>query len=188
MDLLRCYRKRMKPFDITPTERIVFEAVTAEHENEAVEIYRDNKALMALLGPQSVEASGRSFALKEELPPGGKAKNNRHFLLYSRNEQLIGLLDYYCGYPRADAIYIGSLFLKQDCQGKGYGRETALHLEELAIQKGFHWAYCGVGLKNWGALRFWTNCGYTMVTKVSGDGEYSPNGFACIELAKMLVL
>lgn len=177
----------MKAFDITPTERIQFVAATAEHESEAVEIYRDNEELMALLGPQPVAESGRSFALREELPPGGKAENNRHFLLYTYNKKLIGLLDYYCGYPKADAIYIGSLFLKQDCQGKGYGRETARHLEELAIQQGFLWAYCGVGLKNWGALRFWTNCGYTMVTKVSGDRDYSPNSFACIELAKMLV-
>ena len=74
-------------FSITSTPRISFVAAEEKHEQQAIEVFENIKELMALLGTQTVEESGRAFAQRSELPPGGRKEQNRHFLLYEKSSQ-----------------------------------------------------------------------------------------------------
>jgi hypothetical protein len=43
-----------------------------------------------------------------------------------------------------------------------------------------------IKLKNWKSLKFWHCCEYNNITKVSIKGELLDEGYACIELEKVV--
>ena len=61
---------------------------------------------------------------------------------------------------------------------------TVLDLEKRAFRNRINEIRIGVGLKNGGALIFWTKFGYDMITKITGDTEFGSDKFAVIELKK----
>jgi len=83
-------------------------------------------------------------------------------------------------------MYIGSLYLRPVFQGRGFGHQIVRHLEAQAKQIGFREARIKVGLKNWRALRFWTSCGYSRITRIRGGGENGESKPAAVELQKTL--
>lgn len=118
-----------------------------------------------------------------DLPPGGRREL---FKIYAVIENISGLTlgfcDVYHGYPTKNIFYIGSLYLHRRIQKKGYGQIITKMLQSEAVKAGYTSMRLGVHLKNWPALRFWTQAGFRKITKICGDSIYSPTTYSVIEL------
>lgn len=150
------------------------------------QVYSDNREILELLGncDHPADQAGR-FVRYASIPPGGVAWREQRFLIRDLEKRdTVGILSVYFGYPTPQTIYIGSLFLGKGSQRRGYGHEIVADLEQRAASFGFSEARAGVGLKNWPALRFWTSCGYSHITKIKGDSDFSAESLANVELLK----
>ncbi|MEN4010436.1 MAG: GNAT family N-acetyltransferase [Bellilinea sp.] len=122
------------------------------------------------------------------LPPGGVAWRESIYLIRDlESRDTVGYLAVYFGHPAPDSIYIGSLYLRPVFQGRGFGREIVSSLEQRARAIGFREARVKVGLKNWRALRFWTSCGYSRITRIRGERENGASKPTMVELQKSLI-
>ncbi len=183
-------RKEGRPHDFLPecweTSRCLLTRVDDASLSSVQQVFSENREVMELLGKlEAPEDAARQFIGYGLLPPGGvKWREQRFLIRESEDRETVGILAVYFGYPTPETIYVGSLFLRPICQRRGYGQEIVAELEGRAAQMGFSEARAGVGLKNWPALRFWTKCGYSRITKIKGDAEFSPASMANVELAR----
>lgn len=153
------------------------------------EIYTENaRVLRRLYAEADPRHLARALAHREDLPPGGHPDRVHLYTLHATptGGPAVGLLELYDGHPGPRSLYIGSLFLKRDAQGEGRGRAVVALVAELARQRGYHELRCGVGLKNWPALRFWHRLGFDQLAKISGDAMEGPDCFALMELVRPL--
>ena len=121
------------------------------------------------------------------LPPGGKKELFQSKSIYNKsNHQLIGFSELYHGYPEKDVYYIGWLFIHPDYQHNGYAQEFVDCIIGEAAKLGFTELRIGVHLKNWPALRFWTQLGFDKILGIGGDKEHSEKTFSTIILQRKL--
>jgi diamine N-acetyltransferase len=119
------------------------------------------------------------------LPPGGKKELYQSKSIYNTySGQLIGFSELYHGYPEEDVFYIGWLFIHPDQQHNGYAQEFVTYILNEASVIGFSEARIGVHLKNWPALRFWTQLGFDKILGIVGDDEHSEKTFSVLKLQK----
>ncbi|MBS4538772.1 GNAT family N-acetyltransferase [Clostridium sp. D2Q-11] len=125
-----------------------------------------------------------------DLPPTPEASIEQYTLksIYLKEEgKIIGFFDTYHGYPTEDTLFIGILLIAPDYQRKGYAQEVIDFISKEGGVLNYRRISIGVYLKNWKALRFWTNAGFDKVLGVYGDKEYNENSFAFVGLEKSLV-
>lgn len=124
-----------------------------------------------------------------DLPPMPSAdkENYRLKAIYLKDtEQLIGFTDLYYGYPSEDTIWISLFMIDKEFRRNGYAKEAIDFLSAEFENSRYKKIGIGVHLKNWRALRFWTNAGFDQVLGIFGDAKYSENTFALIGLEKVL--
>jgi len=114
--------------------------------------------------------------LNGDLPPHDE-KDRYRLQTISRKDsgEIIGYLSLYHGYPDSDTLYVGSLSICRDCQGKAFGAEIVERMPFLEGLKDYPVHRLVVTVRNWGAVRFRTRHGFTHVVRVegylhSGDG------------------
>jgi GNAT superfamily N-acetyltransferase len=122
-----------------------------------------------------------------ELPPGG----NKEFIKFrsinsKETGEVIGILEYYMGYPNNNTIWIGGFFIRKDFQMIGYGKEIVNEFIMRAREAGFDTAGIGVYLKNWQAIRFWTKQGFNTIGGIYGHEYYAEDKFSVMKLTKNL--
>ena len=100
---------------------------------------------------------------------------------------MIGFLAIYHGFPTADIVWINYLFIHPDFQGKGYGQELVYGLDDKVKSLGFTTMRALVDVKNWPALRFWTQAGFGKIIQYLGDKILSEQTYAHLILEKTLV-
>ena len=123
-----------------------------------------------------------------ELPPNGSKEFFRlQSLRLSGTGQMIGFLALYHGFPTANFVWIGYLFIHPDFQGKGYGQELVCGLSDKVKSLGYSGMRTLVDVKNWPALRFWVQGGFDKIIQYHGDKILSENTFAHLTLEKMFV-
>lgn len=121
------------------------------------------------------------------LPPGGKKEQYLSKSIYIKNPfQLIGFSELYHGYPKNEVLYIGWLYIHHDHQHFGYAQEFVNYIIEEAAKLGFTESRIGVHLKNWPALRFWTQLGFDKILGIGGDKKHSEKTFSTISLQRYL--
>jgi diamine N-acetyltransferase len=119
------------------------------------------------------------------LPPGGKQEFYQAKSIYLKDSrQLIGFSELYHGYPEKEIFYIGWLFIHPDHQHNGYAQEFVNYVVCEASKIGFTEARIGVQLKNWPALRFWTQLGFDKILGTVGDKDHSEKTFSVLRLQK----
>lgn len=101
------------------------------------------------------------------LPPGGQKEKFRSKSIYIKNShQLIGF--------------------HRDHQHYGYAQEFVNYIIGEAAKLGFSESRIGVHLKNWPALRFWTQLGFDKILGIGGDKEHSEKTFSTIIFTRKL--
>jgi diamine N-acetyltransferase len=117
------------------------------------------------------------------LPPGGKREFFKLLSICLKEAgDIIGVVELYHGYPTADALCIGWLFIIPQHQKQGYAKEVFCYLTEEAEKSGFAKIRLGVHLKNWPALRFWHKVGFDRIADIVGDSEHSAGTNATVIL------
>jgi RimJ/RimL family protein N-acetyltransferase len=134
------------------------------------------------------EQSTLAFITEGELPPNGSKEFWRaQSLRLSDTGQMIGFLAiYHHGYPTADFVWINYLLIHPDFQGKGYGQELVCGLCDQVKSLGYTRMRTLVDLKNWPALRFWSQAGFDKIIQYLGDKIISEKTFAHLILEKTL--
>ncbi|MCB1769229.1 MAG: GNAT family N-acetyltransferase [Candidatus Competibacteraceae bacterium] len=160
-----------------------------EHDLPVVAtILAENRAVFPLLGAErDPERLALSVLRHDKLPPNGHSAHEKSFLIRNKSdEELLGLLSVYRGYPTTETLYIGHIFMRPRWQRRGIGREVTGELERRAERAGYREIRVVVGLRNWPALRFWIALRYDRITQIVGDSEYREHTYADIELAKSI--
>jgi diamine N-acetyltransferase len=138
------------------------------------------------------EGGGKNYMQEEfdkkHLPPEGKADLHRlQAIKLKSDNKIIGYTVLYHGFPDEQTIWIAILAIHTDYQGQHFGREIATALKEES-QKLDDYTRLGltVGIKNWPALRFWINTGFTTILKLNGGKVHGDNTFADLWLTQDL--
>ena len=100
---------------------------------------------------------------------------------------MIGFLAIYHGYPTADIVIINYLIIHPDFQGKGYGQELVRGLCDQVKSLGYQGMRTMVDVKNWPALRFWSQVGFDKIIQYLGDKVISEKTFAHLWLEKLFM-
>jgi diamine N-acetyltransferase len=125
---------------------------------------------------------------KKHLPPEGKPDLHRlQSIKLKSNGKIVGYTVLYHGFPDEQTLWIAILAIHTDYQGKRFGQEivTAL-LDEARKLEVYTRLGLTVGIKNWSALRFWINAGFTTILKLNGDKIYSEETYADLWLTQDL--
>lgn len=122
-----------------------------------------------------------------ELPPEGSSEFIKFRSIKCRETgKVIGLLEYYMGYPNSNTLWIGGLFIHKDYQRMGFAAEVVDEFNNRAKSSGFNNIGIGVYLKNWQAMRFWSGQGFRTIKGIFGDETYGEDKFSVIQLEKSL--
>ncbi len=112
----------------------------------------------------------RRWLFEGDLPPNGRKERHRlQTISLKDNDDVIGYLSLYHGYPDAETLYIASLSIRQDCRNNGFGGEVVDRMPYLIGLNEYPEHRLVVTVRNWGAVRFWARHGFTKVTKVIGN-------------------
>jgi ribosomal protein S18 acetylase RimI-like enzyme len=122
------------------------------------------------------------------LPPDGSRERFRlQSILLADTGQVIGFLAVYHGFPEEDVFWVTVLALDPAFQHVGYGKELVRGLDAAVRQLGT----CTrmrlfASLKNWPALRFWTQAGFDRIVMIAGDKIYTDEADAHVMLERSL--
>ncbi len=123
-----------------------------------------------------------------DLPPIPNADISNYMLMVIKNKDgnIAGFFDIYQGYPQKDCVWISIFVIDDKYKKNGIGRQVVSSIIENCRNKG--WKHLGVGvhLKNWSALRFWNNNGFSRIHRICGDKEFGIDSFSVIALIKDL--
>lgn len=124
----------------------------------------------------------------KHLPPEGKEEFHRlQSIKLKADNKIIGYTVLYHGFPDEKTLWIAILAIHTDYQGRHFGEEYVAGLvEEAKKLQGYEQIGLSVGVKNWPALRFWINNGFTTILKFNGDKIHSDKTFADLWLAQDL--
>jgi ribosomal protein S18 acetylase RimI-like enzyme len=177
---------------LIPTQLITARCRLVEADQAAFDlianVFSENQeTLKLLMARPSPERLAQGLVTRQSLPPNGEPDRLLPFLAFNKAQnEVLGIVSVYCGYPNEDTLYLGDLFIRPDWQGQRFGTEIVSALEQAAAKAGFREVRLAVGLKNWPALRFWMGMGYNRITSISGSRRFAPDAFANLELSKSL--
>lgn len=183
-------RKEGQPIEFIParweTARCFMIEASPSNRESLVLIFNENPSLCeAVCEGYTPEKLTSDLMDHHFLPAGGVAWREKIFLVRGlESRDTAGFMVIYFGYPTPDTLYIRTIYLRPNHQGSGIGREILKALTQYAIEAGFKESRVVVGLKDWGALRFWTGQGYGRITKLKGDAQFSETAQANVELMK----
>ena len=100
--------------------------------------------------------------------------------------EIAGYFHLYHGVPRPPITSISMFVLHPDYQRHRFGQEVIAGLAEQLRQLDYTALSLRVYLKNWPALRFWLNAGFTTITQYDGDPTHTATSQASLRLEKQL--
>jgi ribosomal protein S18 acetylase RimI-like enzyme len=126
----------------------------------------------------------RSALIEGALPPHGTLERFRlQSIRLADTGQVIGFLGVYHGFPEEDILWITVLAFDPAFQHMGYGQELVRGLGDVVKQLGTYTRMrLFASLKNWPALRFWTQAGFDQIVVIAGDKVYSAEADAHVML------
>ena len=88
--------------------------------------------------------------------------------------------------PQADTAFISMFVVDPAFQGQRYAQEVVGGLAEQLRQLGYAALWLEVYLKNWPALRFWIQQGFTHIIEYDGDPTHTDAAHATLILERRL--
>ncbi len=134
------------------------------------------------------EPTMHSALTEGALPPDGSPERFRlQSIRLADTGQVIGFLGVYHGFPEEDVFWVTVLAFDPAFQYMGYGQELVRGLDTTVKQLGTYTRMrLFASLKNWTALRFWTQAGFDRVVVIAGDKVYSDEADAHVMLEHAL--
>lgn len=107
----------------------------------------------------------------EALPPG-VAMDQKYFVGYFDNEELVAIMDLIFAYPQKDIVFIGLFMLNKEKQGKGIGSVIIDDLKICLNEQGYMAIHLAWIKGNLQAEHFWLKNGfYALEERNSLDGH-----------------
>ena len=128
------------------------------------------------VAPESIEAD------MVALPPG-KTANDKFYLGYYDNDNLIAVMDLILGYPDEDTAYIGFFMTDVSMQGKGVGSAIINELSRFMCSQGYSKIQLGWVKGNPQAEHFWLKNGFIETGKL-----YDMDDYTVVEARKNIVI
>lgn len=168
------------------TERLNVRDSVEEDLPQLERVLKSNSGTLLLEGMRNPDPDElRRWLFEGNLPPDGQKERHRLQTVSRKdNDEIIGYLSVYHGYPDPDNVYIASLSIRHDCQKIGFGGEVIDQMPFLKGLKDFPTHRLVVTVRNWGALQFWTRHGFTKIVKVTGSLHLEDGSSARLELEK----
>ncbi|MUT67539.1 GNAT family N-acetyltransferase [Paenibacillus sp. NEAU-GSW1] len=169
------------------TTNLFLKQLEAGEIEEVQEVYRSSVSLGEWVGHEYNSELVRNSFENGDLPPGGAKDNfSMQAIRHEARNEIIGFISMYHGYPNEGSIYISYMGFGAASQKKGCGQELTRQLVVEARRLGYSELRVNVSLKNWPALRFWTQAGFNQISGIFGDKVISDDHFADIELVNEL--
>lgn len=120
-------------------------------------VFDDNLALLRSIGTAiGARELAEDAVFNKTLPPNGIKERACTCSAYAKTTgSLVGVLEYYVGYPNETCLWIAKLFLAKAAQRMHYGQEIVSELETMAKRNGITEIRTAINVPNWGALWFW---------------------------------
>lgn len=100
--------------------------------------------------------------------------------------ELCGYFHIFHGVPQPDLCWISIFVMHPDYQGQRLAQEVVNGLADQLWAAGYRAIWLEVFLRNWPALRFWTNVGFTTIIAYEGDKEMAAGKQARLILERPL--
>ena len=127
----------------------------------------DFPAILTLYGsnPQYFEAMNQTApegGLEEDLVavPAGKTLEDKYWLGFYKEDELIATLELVTGYPEENTAYIGLFMMDNARQGQGEGSRLMADLFAWLKEGGFAWVELSYTYGNAQSERFWFKNGF----------------------------
>lgn len=88
--------------------------------------------------------------------------------------------------PQAETVFVSMFVIHPDFQGQRYAQEVVTGLADQLSQLGYDAIWLVVYLKNWSALRFWIQQGFTRIVRYDGDPAHTDTAHARLVLERRL--
>lgn len=105
------------------------------------------------------------------LPPG-KRKEDKFYVGYFDQEQLVAIMDFIIKYPDEETVYIGLFMMEQKYQGKGIGSKIINEFSEYVNQLGFQHIQLAFAKGNSQSESFWLKNNFVKTGKESENEGY----------------
>ena len=102
--------------------------------------------------------------------PPGKMAQDKYFLGFYRQKELIAVMDLIDGYPSVDTAYIGFFMVKKALQGQGIGSAIIEDTKAFLKSVGFHAMRLAINKGNPQSTAFWHKNGFTVKREVERGG------------------
>lgn len=169
------------------SERLIISDVKPFEIVELQKLYDTSRYIQEWDGQENDANYVKNSVEQGNLPPDGTSANYRIQSIRTLEEnQMIGMLSVYHGYPAEHVLYLEFLYIQNGVQKRGYGQEMISALTQQLATLGYDEIRINVALKNWPALRFWFRSGFSQIGGIYGDEKHSSTHFANIELIKKL--
>ncbi len=153
--ILNDLTKQIKDYEIKKIEEADYQALHALHlSNAAYNAYFDKQ-------PISLE---RCIEGTKALPPN-TSYEQKFYIGFYQNKQLVAVLDYVVGYPKDKVVWIGLLMIDANYQQQGIARKIVQHFSKAADSSGYQSIQLGVIAKNSSALAFWQKMGFIEINR-----------------------
>lgn len=126
--------------------------------------------------PESIEADMAA------LPPG-KTANDKFYIGYYDNDNLIAIMDLILGYPDEETAYVGFFMTDVSVQGKGVGSAIISEMSQFICSQGYSDIQLGWVKGNPQAEHFWLKNGFIETGKM-----YDMDDYTVVEARKNMVI
>lgn len=141
-------------------------------EEDIADVYRlckSNKKYYKYLGKIPTRESLTEIITKL---PDGVGKNDKIFVGFYREDNLIAIMDLITGYPESDDAFIGWFMVDGLFQKQGIGSEIMADVRATMKAQGYDYMSLGCIDKNQEALDFWKGQGFIPTGREEEQGNY----------------
>ena len=100
------------------------------------------------------------------ITPPNIPMNQKHYIGFFEENQLIALMDLIDGYPDEQTAFIGFFMVKHDLHNQGIGTAIINEVTSVLADLGFTQSRLGIDSTNPVGLHFWQKNGYKIINEV----------------------
>lgn len=120
---------------------------------------------------QYYEYSGKDISVELiehdiKVAPPGIPMEQKYYIGFFKNSEMIAVMDLIDGYPNIDCVYIGFFMMNSALQGKGTGSKIISEVLYYAQSQGFKKCQLGIDKENPQSNHFWRKNGFEVIREV----------------------
>ena len=103
--------------------------------------------------------------------PDGIGMEDKYYVGFYREGELIAVMDLIDGYPEKDIAFIGFFMMRKSCQGQGIGTQIIEEVSACLKRIGKKAIRLGIDKGNPQSFHFWKKNGFLVIREVERNGR-----------------